>query len=83
MAKCCGFPEFCEGEQIAMAATRVTISENFASYAAVQEPVDVKPDRACPEILGHRMLQVLQCLTVVGNVLPDKFQVVRIPRGKY
>ena len=21
--------------------------------------------------------------TVVGNVLPDKFQVLRIPRGKY
>ena len=24
--------------------TRVTISENFASHATVQEPVDVKPD---------------------------------------
>ena len=30
---------------------RVTISENFASHAAVQELVDVKPDRTSPEIL--------------------------------
>ena len=27
-----------------VAVTRVTISENFASHAAVQEFVDVKPD---------------------------------------
>ena len=29
---------------IKILVTRVTISENFASHAAVQEPVDVKPD---------------------------------------
>ena len=30
---------------------RVTLIENFASHAAVQEFVDVKPDRTSPEIL--------------------------------
>ena len=30
---------------------RVTLIENFASNAAVQKLVDVKPDRTCPEIL--------------------------------
>ena len=27
--------------------------------------------------------ELKKAYTVVGNVLPDKFQVVRIPRGKY
>ena len=31
--------------------TRVTLIENFASNAAVQKLVDVKPDRTSPEIL--------------------------------
>ena len=31
--------------------TRVTLIENFASHATVQEFVDVKPDRTSPEIL--------------------------------
>ena len=33
------------------ARPRVTLIENFASHAAVQELVDVKPDRTSPEIL--------------------------------
>ena len=33
-----------------MSATRVTLIENFASNAAVQKLVDVKPDRTSPEI---------------------------------
>ena len=32
-------------------AARVTLIENFASNAAVQKLVDVKPDRTSPEIL--------------------------------
>ena len=32
-------------------STRVTLIENFASNAAVQKLVDVKPDRTSPEIL--------------------------------
>ena len=34
-----------------------------------------------PVELGHATK--LYRMTVVGNVLSDKFQVVRIPRGKY
>ena len=44
---------------------RATIIENFASHAAVQKFVDVKPDWARPEVLGHRMRQVLPRLVVL------------------
>ena len=48
----------------------MTLIENFASHAAVQEFVDVKPDWTRPEIFGHRMRQVLQRPVVFGSDKP-------------
>ena len=39
------------GRNCSSTPSRVTLIENFASHAAVQEFVDVKPDRTSPEIL--------------------------------
>ena len=44
--------------------TRVTIIENFASHATVQQSVDIESDWARPEIFGHRMCQILPRLAV-------------------
>ena len=41
--------------------TRVTLIENFASHAAVQKLVDVKPDRTSPEISNPRCVRSSTC----------------------
>ena len=56
------------------------LDETLRSVTDVMSGLKAKIDAVC-RLANQRPLWLAE--PVVGNVLPDKFQIVGIPRGKY